>query len=56
MEQKDYSLEVVKVLSAGKNHVRGIAKILGVNHMMVVRKMKILLDRNVVDFEMQGRN
>ena len=56
MEQKDYKLEIVNVLSKGEAHIREIAKILSINHMMVVRKIKELLNQNVVDFNLEGKN
>jgi len=56
MEQKDYNLEIVNVLVSGENHIRGIAKILNINHMMVVRRIKILSEKNIVDFKKNGRN
>ena len=56
MEQKDYKFEIVKVLLNGKEHVRSVAKKLSINHMMIVRKMKNLLEMNVVDFNKEGRN
>jgi len=56
MEQKDYNLEIVGILLKGENHIRAIAKELKINHMMIVRKIKFLLERNVVDFNKKGRN
>ncbi|MBU2616461.1 MAG: nucleotidyltransferase domain-containing protein [Nanoarchaeota archaeon] len=56
MEQKDYKMEIVKSLIHGKNHIRGIARALETNHMMIVRKMKELLGSNVVDFVSEGKN
>lgn len=56
MEQKDYKLEVVLLLLQGKNHVRGIANKLGINHMLVSRKVKELAQSNVVDFSWEGKN
>jgi len=56
MEQKNYNLEIVNVLARRENHVRGIANSLKINHMMVVRKIKELLNKNVVDFKLNGRN
>lgn len=56
MEQKDYKLEIVDILLNGKEHIRGIAKKLSINHMMIVRKIKMLLELNVVDFDKEGRN
>jgi len=56
MEQKDYVLEIVKFLTNGGNHVRGLARGLGTNPMMVGRKIKYLVENNVVDLELRGRN
>jgi len=56
MEQKDYRLEIVNVLMKGENHIRGISKILEINHMNVVRKIKELFNQNVVDYNLKGRN
>jgi len=56
MEQKDYGLEVVRVLLRGEGHIRSVAVQLGINHMMIVRKMHGLLKKNVVDFKQEGKN
>lgn len=56
MEQKDYNLEIVNVLTKGKNHIRGISNLLKTNHMMVVRKMNFLERENVVDYIVEGKN
>ncbi|MFH1249051.1 MAG: nucleotidyltransferase domain-containing protein [archaeon] len=56
MEQKDYKLEIVKVLLHGKSHIRGIANTLGTNHMIISRKMKELARNNIVDFLQEGKN
>lgn len=56
MEQKDYKLEIVKILLRGNNHIRGIAKILNTNHMIIVRKIKELFKENAVDFKQEGKN
>ncbi len=56
MEQKDYKLEIVQLLLQVKSHVRGIAKKLGTNHMLVSRKVKELAQSNVVDFLWEGKN
>ena len=56
MEQKNYKLEIVNNL-IGKNwHVRGLAKHLGVNHMLLFRKFKKLYDENVLDYKQEGKN
>ncbi len=56
MEQKDYNMEVLSVLIGGKSHIREIAKKLNTNNMMVLRRLKELLGKNVVDFRREGRN
>jgi len=56
MEQKDYILEIIKQLIKGGNHVRGIAKELNTNHMLIVRKIKELFRNNIVDFKQEGKN
>jgi len=44
MEQKDYKLEIVGHLVGRGWHVRGLARELGINHMMLFRKFKELYD------------
>lgn len=56
MEQKDYNLEIVRKLLRSEGHIRSIAVQLGINHMMIVRKMNELLKKNVVDFKQEGKN
>jgi len=56
MEQKDYKLEIIQELLIGENHPRAIAKKLKTNHKIVVRKLKKLLDENIVDFKQVGKN
>ncbi len=56
MEQKDYKLEIVLRLLKKGSHIRGIAKELNTNHMIIQRKMQILLKNNIVDFKEEGRN
>jgi predicted nucleotidyltransferase len=56
MEQKSYKLEIINILLKEKSHARAIAVKLKTNHMMVVRKLKDLLEENVVDFNQEGKN
>jgi predicted nucleotidyltransferase len=56
MEQKDYKLEIVNILILETAHLRSLAKKIGINHMMVIRKIRELLTLNVVDFFREGRN
>jgi predicted nucleotidyltransferase len=56
MEQKDYTMEIVLELLKKENHVRGIAKALGTNHMTISRRIKELHKKNIVDYNEQGKN
>ncbi len=56
MEQKDYKFEIVLNLLKHNNHIRGIARDLNTNHMIIQRKMQDLLKSNIVDFKEEGRN
>ncbi|HLD11021.1 MAG TPA: nucleotidyltransferase domain-containing protein [Candidatus Nanoarchaeia archaeon] len=56
MEQKEYKLEIVNELLNNKNHIRGIAQKLNVNHMTILRKIKELAKENVVDYKEEGKN
>jgi len=56
MEQKDYRAEIINELLRNRNHVRSIAKDLGTNHMTISRKIRELVNENVVDFKEEGKN
>ncbi|MBU2497106.1 MAG: nucleotidyltransferase domain-containing protein [Nanoarchaeota archaeon] len=56
MEQKDYKLEIINELVKSKKHARLIAKNLGTNHTIIIRKLKELTNENVVDYQEEGRN
>ena len=56
MEQKDYKLEIVNNLIGRNWHVRGLAKYLGVNHMLLFRKFKELCNKNALDYKQEGKN
>ncbi len=56
MSQKDYSKEIVLNLLKTPNHIRGLAKGLKTNQMMVSRKIKDLEQDNIVDYRQEGRN
>jgi len=55
MEQ-NLSFEIVEALLRGENHARALAKKLKSNHMTIARKLKELVDKNVLDFRTEGRN
>ncbi len=54
MEHTCYN--IVDLLKKGKHHIREIADLLGTNHMRVKRELLVLQDKNVVDFNKEGRN
>jgi predicted nucleotidyltransferase len=56
MSQKDYKLEIIEKLLKSDSHMRGLAKALGTNQMMVSRKIKELEKINVVDYRQEGKN
>ncbi|MDO8549250.1 MAG: nucleotidyltransferase domain-containing protein [Ignavibacteria bacterium] len=56
MEQKDYKMEIVNELLKNNNHIRGIARKININHMMINRKIKDLERENVVDYAQEGKN
>lgn len=53
---RDYRYEIIDILLNGNSHARAIAKRLDVNHMIIVRKLKELLEENVVDYRVEGKN
>ncbi|MEK6894370.1 MAG: nucleotidyltransferase domain-containing protein [Nanoarchaeota archaeon] len=59
MEQNSYDSyehEIILTLLRGENHGRGIAKMLNVNHMSVLRILKSLMIQNIVDYREEGKN
>ena len=56
MEQKDYKFEIINELLKENNHVRELAKKMNINHMLIMRKMKLLKKENVVDYKEEGKN
>lgn len=50
------TFEIVGILLKGELHIRAIADRLGTNHMTVLRKMRRLVEENVLDFKKKGRN
>lgn len=46
----------MEALLKGANHTRGVARLLGVNHMSVSRGIGALLEANVLDYREEGRN
>jgi len=56
MERKDYKLEIVGALIGNSFHARGLARRLGINHMMLNRKFGELVGENVMDYRIEGKN
>lgn len=56
MEHKIYKYEIVLGLLKKRNHLRGIAKELKINHMTVKRVLDKLVKENILDVKQEGRN
>lgn len=54
MEQISYN--IILILSKEKKHIRGLAKILNTNPMTIARKVKQLEKKNIVDYNLEGKN
>jgi predicted nucleotidyltransferase len=50
------SSEIIDILSGEEIHARALAKMLGTNHMTVIRNLKELVSENVLEFRKEGRN
>ena len=55
MEQ-NISFEIIDILLGEEMHTRALAKRLNINHMTTLRHLKGLVNDNVLDFRMEGRN
>ena len=55
MEQ-NISFEIIDILLNKEIHTRALAKRLNINHMTTSRYLKELVNDNVLDFRMEGRN
>jgi predicted nucleotidyltransferase len=49
-------LYIILELAKRPNHVRGIAKTIGMNHMTVSRALRDMYSKNIIDYELQGKN
>ena len=54
--EHDITLEIILSLLGSDSHPRRIGRDLGVPHTTVIRRLKTLLDANVVDFREEGKN
>lgn len=56
MEQKIYKYEIVLNLLRKEGHLRQIAKEIGINHMTIKRALDSLVEENVLDVRVEGKN
>lgn len=54
--EQDIVIRIIAHLLKGDAHPRKLAKDLGISHTTILRKLKSLLDGNVVDFRTEGKN
>jgi predicted nucleotidyltransferase len=48
--------KTILILLKGPNHARSVAKSLGINHMTAMRALRSLVEANVLDYSVTGRN
>jgi len=56
VQKKNIDLEVILVLLSGRKHLREISRVLKVSHSTVLRKIEELIKKNILDYEIQGKN
>jgi len=49
-------LEIILNLIKNKNHLRKLSKELNIPHPTILRRIRILIKNNIIDYEVQGRN
>jgi len=54
--EQNVSIQIVALLLRGDSYPRKLAKDLGISHTTVLRKLKDLLEENVVHFRAEGKN
>lgn len=54
--EQNVPIRIISLLLRGDSHPRKLAKDLGISHTTVLRKLRVLLDGNVVDFRTEGKN
>jgi len=55
-KRNDIIYEILLELIRRENHLRGIAKSLNQSHTTILRKLNFLVEENVLDYRMQGKN
>ena len=48
--------KITEQLLRNNNHIRGLAKLLSINQMTILRKINELYDENIVDYKIEGKN
>jgi len=56
VQNRDIELEIILSLIKWRSHLREIARNLEESHSTVLRKIKELLNENIVDYRQEGRN
>ena len=56
MSQNYYEFKLVSLLLQRENYIRELARMLGTNQTTTARKLDELYSKNVVDYELEGRN
>jgi len=54
--EQNLSNEIIAILLLADLHPQGLADKLQTNHMTVARKLRGLVDENVVDYRVEGKN
>lgn len=54
--KSNIDLEIILVLIRGKSHLREIARNLKKSHSTILRKINGLVEKDILDFEKQGKN
>jgi len=54
--EQNVSFQIIALLLKDDSHPRRMAKDLGISHTTVLRKLRTLLEGNVLDFRTEGRN
>lgn len=54
--KNNLDLEIILVLLRNKTHLREIARTLNESHSTILRKIKVLLKENILDYKKEGKN
>ncbi len=54
--ENNVELEIILVLIRGKSHLREISRAINKPHSTVLRKINELIERNVLDYKIEGKN